>query len=70
MSAKILITNPQTETLDILYSGLARKGGGTLIVRDPDMRDSELVTRLTELYNNAAKDHINLCVFFYCRREL
>ncbi len=62
---KIIVTDPQTEMVELLYNGLKQKGGGTLIILDADIKGDEMLRNsLLKKMFQASADNIGIGLYW------
>lgn len=54
---KVIITDPQTELVELIYGGM-KKQGGMLIIVDADIQDKRLNSTIQKIMLQARADHI------------
>lgn len=54
---KVIITDPQTELVELVYGGM-KKQGGMLIIVDADIQDKRLNIAIQKIMLQARADHI------------
>ena len=61
---KVILTDPQTELLEQIYTDM-KAHGGTLIVVDPDIgQDARLAAAISAIMRSAQTDHIQLGLYW------
>lgn len=54
---KVIITDPQTELVELVY-GVMKKQGGMLIIVDADIQDKRLNDTIQKIIRQARADHV------------